>query len=323
MKKIVYIGGGGGVSNITPALKDHHEVTAIVTTFDDGGSYGYFRKEYKNPLTGDIRRAFAALSTNSLGEITEHRFREGFLGGHTVGNVLLSAVHGGNTTPEEAMNYLHKIFEVKGKVIGVSYDLAELQAQLKDRSIIRGEHKLDNAHDKSHIRIDRVWLEPEPKLADGVHQSIIEADLIIMGPGDLYTSTIPSLLVEGVSQAINESQAILVYFCNRFTKWGQTNEFTVSDHVRNIEKYIPRRIRHLVISSSDLPQVIIDKHAEEKETLVEYDLEGLKSNGYDVHIEDLHECEEVESCSSDRVKRAKVRYKSDAVLAVVNQILGH
>jgi uncharacterized cofD-like protein len=321
MKNIVYIGGGGGVSAIVPALKDHHHVTAIMTTFDDGGSYATFRRDYKSPLTGDIRRALSALSTNGLGTHAEYRFQDGAMQGHTVGNVLLASLFSQTDHPQQAMDRLHEIFAVKGKVLGVSYDLAELQAELKDRSILRGEHVIDQPHAKSHIRIDRIWLDPEPKVAAGVLEAIKKADLIIMGPGDLFCSTIPSLLVEGVSQAIEESKAHLLYFCNNFTKNGQTNKFTAYEHIREIEKYLTSKIGTVVLSESSLPQSVINKHSEAQEGLVELDIDKIKEAGYSVHTSDLHAFEEVLQDSSDKVSRAKVRYKPEKVLEIIQSIL--
>ena len=320
MKKIVFIGGGGGVLNIAPGLRDDFDVTAILTTFDDGGSYGRFRRDYKSPLTGDIRRAFAALSTNGLGIHTEYRFVDGEMKGHTLGNILLASVfeHYGNS--EKAMENLHDIFAVKGKVLGVSYELAELQAQLKDRSIIRGENIIDEPHSKSHIRIDQVWLDPEPEVAPGVLDAIKDADLILMGPGDVYCSIIPNLLVAGVKKAVNDSKAKKVYFCNRFTKYGQTNGFAASDHLRAIEKYLDSKFNIVVLDQSKLPESVIAHYQNQQEDVVRYDIDNLKKAGYDIVEADLLGDDLVEQSQSDKLKRSKIRYAPDKVNELVQKL---
>ncbi len=321
MKKIVFIGGGGGVSNIVPGLRDDFDVTTIITTFDDGGSYGTFRQDYKTPLTGDIRRAFAALSTNNLGEHTEHRFADGEMKGHTLGNIVLASIFDQYQDAKKAMDRLHEIFAIKGKVLGVSYDLAELQAELKDRSILRGEHLIDEPHAKSHIGINRIWLDPEPKVADGVIDAITNADLILMGPGDLYCSLIPSLLVEGVAKAVQESKAKFVSICNRFTKYGQTNNFAASDHLRVLSEYAQRKPDIVILNTSPVDQEVIDHHLAEKEELVEQDVDLLKTEGYDVILAELLASELVEKSKADTLKRSKIKMDPEKINQLVHKLL--
>ncbi len=319
-KKIVFLGGGGGATNILPGLRDDFDVTAIVTTFDDGGSYGYLRRDYKSPLSGDIRRALAALSTNDLKASAEFRFPEGGLKGHTLGNLLLASEWIRHEDAEVAMESLHRIFAVKGNVLGVSYQLAELTAELMDRTIIRGEGKIDEPHAKSHIRIQRVWLDPDPKPARGVLEAIAQADLIIMGPGDIYTSIIPCLLVEGIAQAIQASKAKTIYFCNRFTKHGQTNGFTAGDHLLAIEQYLQKRLDLVVLEISELPEELIAFHETQLEKPVLYDIERLQAAGYDIREAKLLDGIIHEKADSDPLKRSKIRYKPELVRDVVDQI---
>jgi len=321
MKKIVFIGGGGGVTNIAPGLRDDFDVTAIITSFDDGGSYGTFRRDYKNPLTGDIRRALAALSMNGLGKETEFRFEEGVMKGHTLGNILLASVFTQLGDGEKAMERLHELFAVKGAVLPVSYDLAELQAELKDRSILRGEHIIDEPHAKSHIGINRVWLDPDPKVADGVLHAIEKADLIITGPGDLYCSTIPSFLVEGIAKAVQGSSAKFVYICNRFTKYGQTNNFTASEHVRVLSHYAQRKPDTIILNTSPISEEVIDHHREENESLVEQDIDLLKEQGYDVILAELLAIELVKKSKADTLKRSKIKMDPNKINTLVHQLL--
>lgn len=321
MKNIVFIGGGGGVTNIAPGLRDQFHVTAIVTTFDDGGSTGRLKASYKTPAVGDLRRAFAALSTNSLGHQTEYRYEEGELKGHTSGNLLLTSVFLQNESTQGAMDILHDLFAVKGKVIGVSYDQAELQAQLKDRSIIRGEHTIDEPHEKSHIRIDRLWLDPEPQPAEGILKAIEQADLIIMGPGDLYTSLLPCLIVEGVSQAIKATRAKKVYFCNKFTVFGQTHGFDASDHIRIIEKQLETKIDTVIYNTSKVNNEVIEYHRAKKEELVDINIDEMKEAGYDVLSRDLLDRKVYSPSGADALKRSRIRYAPENVFATVSELL--
>jgi len=230
MKKIGYVGGGGGVSNVVPGLGDDFDVTAILTTFDDGGSTGRLREVYQSPLVGDIRRAFAALGTSDLAVTFNHRFTKGDIKGHALGNIILTAMYNHYQDPEVAMGVLHQLCQVKGKVLGVSYDLATLFAELEDGTVIEGEHNIDEPRQGSAIK--KLWLKPDPKPAPGVIEAIKAADLIIIGPGDLFSSLIPPLLVPGVSEAIKKSSAKKMYFVNNFSQPGQTDGYKASDHVK-------------------------------------------------------------------------------------------
>lgn len=323
MKKIVFLGGGGGAMSVLPGLRDHFDVTAILSTFDDGGSYGRLRRDYKSPLSGDIRRAFSVLSTNELGATTEFRFPGGELEGHAFGNILLTSKWLEHGDVYDAMEELHRLFAVKGKVLGVSYQIAELTAELMDRTVVRGEGKIDEPHAKSHIRIQRVWVDPDPKPARGVLEAIAQADLIIMGPGDIYTSIIPCLLVEGVPEAIRASKAKTLYFCNRFTKHGQTNGFTAGDHLLAIEQYLQKRIDTVVLETSDLSEELVSFHADQQEKPVLYDIERLESAGYDIKQAKLLDGKEYEKADSDVLKRSKIRFAPESVGTLVKQLLGN
>lgn len=321
MKKIVFIGGGGGVTNVVPGLRDDFNVTTIITTFDDGGSYGTFRRDYKNPLTGDIRRALAALSTTNLGAQTEYRFEDGIMEGHTLGNILLASVFTQLGDGPAAMNRLHEIFATKGLVLPVSYDMAELQAELKDRSILRGEHLIDEPHAKSHIGIERVWLDPEPVITDGVVDAINAADMIITGPGDLYCSTIPSFLVQGVSEALQQTTAKFIYICNRFTKYGQTNNFAASDHARILSSYAKRKPDLVVLDTAEIPDEVIQAHTEQKETIVPFDTDRLDQEGYAYKEIALLGQDLVKKSKADKLKRSKIKMDPVKVNELIHSLL--
>lgn len=320
-KKIVFIGGGGGVRNIAPALKDDYDFTAVICTFDNGGSYGRLRGPYRSPLTGDVRSALAVLSTNKLAELSEYRFERGDISGHALGNLLLTAVHAMHEEPAQAMEHLHELYGVQGKVLPVSFTYADVHAELMDRTILRGESVIDEPHSKSHVRIRRVWLDPDAVVAPGVKEAIAEADLIIVGPGDIYTSIVPNLLVDGVSSAIEKSPAKKVYFCNIFTKYGQTNDFNASDHVRAVEQYLkPNTFQTVVLNTSAVPEMVELSLKKRREKIVLHDIETLEKTGYKVMRADLLDGREYEQPSADAVRRTPVRYDAEKVRAVIREL---
>ncbi len=321
-KKIAFIGGGGGVSNMAPALRDLYDVTAIVTTFDNGGSYGRLRYPYRSPLTGDVRRALAALSTNQLGTLSEHRFDRGDIEGHAFGNLLLTAMHATHEHPSQAMEQLHAMYAVAGRVLPVSYSFSDLHAELMDRTILRGEQMIDEPHAKSHVRIRRVWLDPDAVIAPGVAEAIAEADVILMGPGDVYTSLIPNLLVDGVAKAIMTSPAKKVYICNMFTKYGQTNNFPASDHVRVLEQYLqPNTFHTVVLNTSPIDEYVLLQARKRREEPVRQDIDELKKAGYTVLAMELLDGEVQEQHRADAVRRALIRYSPDRVRDLVAQVI--
>lgn len=321
-KKIVFIGGGGGVTNIAPALRDGYHVTAIVSVFDNGGSYGRLRGPYRSPLTGDVRQALAALSTNAWAQLSQHRFERGDVEGHALGNLVLTAAHAMYDEPAKAMEVLHDLYAVRGRVLPVSYSFADLHAELMDRTILRGEHVIDEPHAKSHVRIRRLWLDPEPMLAPGVADAITQADLIIIGPGDLYTSLVPNLLVGGMAKAIAASSAKKAYFVNVSTKYGQTNEYNAFEHVRALESYLqPQTLTHVVVNTSELPEDYIIELKKKREQAVVLDTDNIEKTGYAVVKKDLLDGQFYDQPSADEIRRCRIRYAAEKVREVVDELL--
>lgn len=324
MGKIVFIGGGGGAFNIGPALRDHHEVTLIISAFDNGGSYGRLRGPYRTSLTGDVRQALAALSTNEWAQLLQHRFERSDVEGHALGNLILTAANAMYDDPAQAMDILHKLCAVKGRVLPVSYSFADLHAELMDRTILRGEHMIDEPHAKSHVRIRRLWLDPDAMIAPGVAQAIADADLVIMGPGDVYTSLVPNLLVDGVAQAIVHTPAKKAYFCNVSTRYGQTNEYNAFEHVRAVESYLqPNTISHVVVNTSELPEEYLLELKKKNEKPVHADIDTLTKAGYAVLRKDLLDGQFYEQNRVDAIRRCRIRYAPEKVREVVAEMLTH
>lgn len=238
--RLVFIGGGNGLSTVLKGFRDFPgEVSAVVTVFDSGGSSGILRKLHRFYPPGDIRRCLVSLAHNKqLADLFEHRFNE-LLFGHSLGNLILLALSeraGGNFI--RALEDAHRLLDVRGRILPVSLDFSELVAEFEDGSAVLGEDEITRRGEAAQRRIKRVWLVPEAKVYEGTARAILEADVIVMGPGSLYTSIIPNLLVKGVPEAIRESHALKIYISNIATQRGETDNYRLSDHYYVLKRYL-------------------------------------------------------------------------------------
>ena len=278
--KVVTIGGGTGLSVLLRGLKKYPlEITAVVTVADDGGSSGKIRSDMNIPSPGDIRNVIAALSDVEpyLEKMFQYRFDSGEVKGHPVGNLMIAAmtdIHGDFST---AVKVMSRILNVRGTVLPTTNDIATLNAVLSDGEIIRGESSITKAGGV----IDHVYITPSRvKPNEDVLKAIEEADYIIMGPGSLYTSIIPNLVISKVSEKIKESNAKKIYVCNVMTQHGETDNYTVSDHIVAINKHVEENIFDLVIANSrEFDDSILSKYHKEKQEPVKIDQEKIKELG--------------------------------------------
>ena len=278
--KVVTIGGGTGLSVLLRGLKKYPlEITAVVTVADDGGSSGKIRSDMNIPSPGDIRNVIAALSDVEpyLEKMFQYRFDSGEVKGHPVGNLMIAAmtdIHGDFST---AVKVMSRILNVRGTVLPTTNDIATLNAVLSDGEIIRGESSITKAGGV----IDHVYITPSRvKPNEDVLKAIEEADYIIMGPGSLYTSIIPNLVISKVSEKIRESNAKKIYVCNVMTQHGETDNYTVSDHIVAINKHVEENIFDLVIANSrEIDDSILSKYHKEKQEPVKIDQEKIKELG--------------------------------------------
>ena len=278
--KVVTIGGGTGLSVLLRGLKKYPlEITAIVTVADDGGSSGKIRSDMNIPSPGDIRNVIAALSDVEpyLEKMFQYRFDSGEVKGHPVGNLMIAAmtdIHGDFST---AVKVMSRILNVRGTVLPTTNDIATLNAVLSDGEIIRGESSITKAGGV----IDHVYITPSRvKPNEDVLKAIEEADYIIMGPGSLYTSIIPNLVISNVSEKIKESNAKKIYVCNVMTQHGETDNYTVSDHIVAINKHVEANIFDLVIANSrEFDDSILSKYHKEKQEPVKIDHEKIEALG--------------------------------------------
>lgn len=276
-KKVVVIGGGTGVFSVLTGLKEYFEdLTAVVTMADDGGSTGMLREEFGILPPGDIRRALLALSHSPnkvLAELFSYRFKEGSgLHGHSFGNLMLTALERITGSFEGAIHAAGELLQVKGRVVPVTLTRPKLYARLEDGQVIAGETNIDiPAHD-GNLKIERMWLEPSPRINPMAKKCILEADAVIIGPGDLYTSIVPNLLVRGVPEALQKSNAKKIYVTNLMTKFGETSGFTAKKFIESVEGYLgSNALNYALINTKRPSRARLKKYAMEKSAFVEFD----------------------------------------------------
>lgn len=277
--KVAAIGGGTGLSMLLEGLKKYtHNVTAIVTVADDGGSSGRLRNDLGMCAPGDIRNCINALANSELRDVLNYRFTEGALKGHSFGNIWLAALNGMSDSFEDAVKIMNRQMKVDGEVIPVTNESVNLKAYLKNGGVICGESNI--GHRKALVSaIERIEIEPEkPEPANEVIERLSEAQIIVMGPGSLYTSIIPNLLVEGVVDTIRNSSALKVYVCNIMTQPGETDNYSAYEHLEAIEKHSYEGIVDYIIANmKPVEDKILERYALEGGRPVEPDREKFEN----------------------------------------------
>jgi uncharacterized cofD-like protein len=280
-KRIVVVGGGTGVFTVLSGLRDYPaHLSAIVTMADDGGSTGMLREDFGILPTGDVRRALIALSRTEdkiLASLFSYRFKEGSgLRGHSFGNLMLAALERTIGDFEGAVNAAGKILGAEGSVIPVTKKFTKLFAELEGGRIIKGESNIDIPSHDGRIPIKKIWLEPSAKINPSAKAAILAADLVVLGPGDLYTSVLPNILVGGVPEALKKSRGKKVYITNLMSKFGETNDFRASDFLRVVELYLGKGILDYVVSNNKKPSPArLGPYVRERAYFVELDKENF------------------------------------------------
>ncbi len=234
-RRIVAIGGGNGLSTMLRGLKTRTEnLTAVVTVADDGGGSGILRQEIGMLPPGDIRNCMEALANTEplMQELLAYRFKEGTLTGQAFGNLLLAALDGISDSFDQAVARMSQVLAITGRILPVTNANVQLEAYFENGARVVGESHISDFKKEQDCRIDRVSLVPQgpPALPDAL-EAIDQAEIVILGPGSLYTSIIPNLLVEGIAEAVCQSKALKIYVCNIMTQEGETEGYTASDHV--------------------------------------------------------------------------------------------
>ncbi|KGX92904.1 hypothetical protein N781_13535 [Pontibacillus halophilus JSM 076056 = DSM 19796] len=286
---VVVIGGGTGMPVLLRGLKDYPvDLTAIVTVADDGGSSGRLRNELKMPAPGDIRNVIAALSDTEpmLLDLFQHRFSNGNgLSGHSMGNLLLAAMTSLTGDFYHGIKEISRVLNVKGEILPIANQNLHLHAEMMDGTIVSGESKIP----LTNKRIKRVFLSPQPlvPLAEAVN-AVKEADLIVIAPGSLYTSTLPNLIVSQITDALRETHGKVVYVCNVMTQLGETTGYTAADHVQAIVDHIGEGCLHsILVHNQPIDEQIQKVYAEEHAIPVKNDIDRLSSMGIELIEEDI------------------------------------
>lgn len=283
MKKVVVIGGGTGLSTLLRGLKLFPmDITAIVTVADDGASSGRLRQEFNTPAVGDLRNVLAALSESEsvAQELLQYRFDTySDLDKHALGNLILTAMYDITGSLTKSLESLSRIFNIKGRVLPVTEDKAILVAETTNGEVIEGESKITKAG--KHIK--KIYYKNKVRATSEVIEAIKEADLIIIGIGSLYTSIIPNLLPKEMKNALSSSKAKKMYICNIMSEHGETDDFKVSDCIKQINKYVsPDFIDTVLVNKRIVPDNILELYKEEKSSQILLDKEEIKKMG--VHL---------------------------------------
>lgn len=270
--KIAVIGGGTGSFTLLSALKNHSDnITAIVNMVDDGGSTGVLRDELGVLPPGDVRQCLVALSNSpKLRDLFNYRFEEGTFSGHAFGNVFLSALEKVNGNFNEAVETASEILNVKGKVVPATLDDVRLKMEWPDTTItLHGERAIDEKAFDKDPRTATLTLVPDASANPHAVKAILEADLVVVAPGDLYTSLGPLLIIDEIGRALKETHATVVYVSNLVTKDGQTDGFSVSDHAAEIERFAGGQILDYVLYNQQSPNAeLANKYRETENALV-------------------------------------------------------
>lgn len=285
--KIVAVGGGTGLSTMLRGLKKYTKnLTAIVTVADNGGGSGVLRQDLGMPPPGDIRHCMEALANTEpiMEKLLTYRFTEGSLTGQSFGNLVLAALHGVTGSFEEAVTQMSHVLAITGRVIPVTSANVQLEAVFENGARVVGESQIAAFKKEQDCRIHHVALIPErPRATPAALEAIGEADLILLGPGSLYTSIIPNLLVEGVAHAIAQSDAPKLYICNIMTQDGETEQYTAADHVEALLAHgEPGLVDLCLANSAPVRPGLLEKYREEDAVPLLVDRERIAALGLEL-----------------------------------------
>lgn len=327
--RIVTIGGGTGSYSSLMGLKKHDlKITAVVNMFDDGGSTGILRDELGVLPPGDVRQCLVALAESSrlLRDLFNYRFEEGGLAGHTFGNIFLSGLEKQSGSMKKAIEEAGKILRIKGKVVPVTFTKrTALCVDLTDGTTIKGETHIDVIEKKEkRAPIKKIYLSHKAIFNEDAKDAIEKADYILIGPGDLYTSIMPNILVDGVPKALKNSKAKKIFVMNLMTKYGQTSKYGAKKHIDELEKYLGRSVIDFVLLNSGKPKKTVLSWYEEYDEFPVND--DLKENPtYKIVRKDLIRDVVITQSASDKLRRSIIRHDSkklaQAVVDITESIL--
>ena len=328
-KRVVVVGGGTGTHTVLKGLKRHADrldITAIVTMADSGGSTGRLRDEFGYLPVGDVRMALTALAADVdahdelLRELFLYRFQKGEgLSGHNFGNLLLTALRDILGSDAEAIETASRILRVKGRVVPVTSDNVHLRAEYEDGSVVVGEHDIDEpleAH--SGGRIVKLGVTPAASISEHAREALEVADLVVLGPGDLYTSVLANVVVDGFQAALAQSSATVVYICNLMSKVGQTEGMHAKEHLDEVGKYLGRTPDVMLVNDTPINERLIKRYKEENDHPI---LNNCHNGSCTIAAIDLLATEEILTPAGDVLKRSLVRHDPEKLAtAILNQL---
>jgi uncharacterized cofD-like protein len=294
---------------------------------DDGGSTGVLRDELGVLPPGDVRQCLVALSESSeiLRKLLNYRFEDGGLKGHSFGNLLLSALEKISGNFNKAVEEAIKILNVKGEIIPVTNQDARLYLELKNGKILKGEDEINHNFNIEKVGTKKIYYSPKVKANPKAIRRILEADLIVIGPGNHYCSIVPNFLVDGISEAIKRSKAKVVYNCNLVNKKGHTEKFKLDDYVDSIESFIgKKRISYVTFNIRKPSQKLILKYESRKESIIKFDEKCREYRSYQIIKADLLSKKKVSFHPADAISniRSFIRHDSDKLARVLMMTIG-
>ncbi len=330
-KRVVVVGGGTGTHTVLSGLKqytDELSLAAIVSMADSGGSTGRLRDEFGQLPAGDVRNALTALAAAGSGsaalvrQLFLYRFSRGEgLSGHNFGNLFLTALTDILGSEVAAIEAASQILRIDGTVIPVTVDNAHVKAVYADGVVMVGEHDIDEWRDPSRraVRITELSLTPEATLYEKAATALREADLIVLGPGDLYTSVLVNCVVAGFREALKEAPGKLVYVCNLMSKAGQTIGLNAAEHLSEVVRYAGRQPDVMICNETPLPEALVAKYEEEGDHPVMNNYYG--ETGTTVVTAPLLGEEEIKTVAGDTVRRSLIRHDAQKLAAVLRRLI--
>jgi uncharacterized cofD-like protein len=292
--QVVTIGGGTGHSTLLRGLKKYAnevDITAVVASTDSGGSSGILRDEYGILPPGDIRQCLLALSESEpmMRSLFQYRFPNGSLGGHNFGNLFYTALTGITGNEMDAIEEAGKLLKINGRVLPVTFEKTHLHAELENGSVIVGETNIDVPKHDPSLRITKVYVDPPARAYEGTLSALETADFVVVGPGDLYTSILPNFIVDGVSDAIAQSDSGLVYVVNVMTKQGETDGYGATDFLNEFMHYAgDGSVDYVIVNNGEIKPESLERYEKEGQRPVAYNADEIKGLGVELIEADLY-----------------------------------
>jgi len=322
MKTITVLGGGTGTFVVLSGIKYLPiDLGVIVTMMDSGGSTGRLRDQLGVLPPGDIRQCLVALSDAPAlwRKLFLYRFEKGDFEGHNFGNIFLSALEKVSENYEQVLETASYVLKTKGKVIPVTFEKTHLCAEYENGIILKGESQIDE-NNKETSRIKTAFLDPQVNANPKALSRIKDSDYIIIAPGDLYTSIIPILLVQKVQEEIKNTKAKIIYVMNLMTKSGQTSGYSAHDHIHDLERYVGRKLDHIIINNGKIPEDIIQWYETHHEKQVVNDLNGTCCNG-SVIEKDVVDNVSIIKSRADVLTRSVLRHDSGKLAQIIKSLV--